>query len=50
MTASDLSLLASLRLAPERGELWLAYQPQVEVATGRRFGRGIGAMAQPLLR
>jgi diguanylate cyclase len=29
MTASDLALLARLRLASERGELSLAYQPQV---------------------
>ncbi len=29
MTAEDLALLAALRTAGERGELWLAYQPQV---------------------
>jgi EAL domain-containing protein (putative c-di-GMP-specific phosphodiesterase class I)/GGDEF domain-containing protein len=35
MTADDLALLADLRLAAERGELTLAYQPQIEPATGR---------------
>ena len=29
MTAEDLALLADLRLAAERQELWLAYQPQL---------------------
>jgi predicted signal transduction protein with EAL and GGDEF domain len=33
MTAEDLALLARLRLAAERGELSLAYQPQVAVAS-----------------
>lgn len=35
LTAEDLALLADLRLAGERGELWMAYQPQVEATTGR---------------
>jgi len=35
LTASDLALLAQLRLASERGELSLAYQPQVEVRSMR---------------
>jgi diguanylate cyclase len=35
MTGEDLALLADLRLAVERDELWLAYQPQV-VASGAR--------------
>jgi diguanylate cyclase len=35
MTADDLSLLADLRLAPERSELFLAYQPQIATATSR---------------
>ena len=35
MTADDLELLAALRLAGTRQELSLAYQPQVEAATGR---------------
>jgi EAL domain-containing protein (putative c-di-GMP-specific phosphodiesterase class I)/GGDEF domain-containing protein len=33
LTGEDLALLAELRLAPERGELWLAYQPQVGAST-----------------
>jgi EAL domain-containing protein (putative c-di-GMP-specific phosphodiesterase class I) len=28
LTLEDLELLAELRTAAERGELWLAYQPQ----------------------
>jgi EAL domain-containing protein (putative c-di-GMP-specific phosphodiesterase class I)/GGDEF domain-containing protein len=35
LTADDLSLLGDLRLAPERGELYLTYQPQVARSTGR---------------
>jgi diguanylate cyclase len=35
MTAEDMTLLADLRVADERGELSLAYQPQVSSATGR---------------
>jgi EAL domain-containing protein (putative c-di-GMP-specific phosphodiesterase class I)/GGDEF domain-containing protein len=35
MTGEDLALLADLRLAVERDELWLAYQPQV-VADGAK--------------
>lgn len=35
MTADDLSLLADLRLATERGELYLAYQPQIATTTSR---------------
>ena len=34
MTSADLALLADLRLAPERGELWIAYQPQIDPASG----------------
>lgn len=34
MTGADLALLADLRLAPERGELWMAYQPQIDPQTG----------------
>jgi len=34
MTGADLALLADLRLAPERGELWMAYQPQIDPVTG----------------
>jgi predicted signal transduction protein with EAL and GGDEF domain len=34
MTSADLALLADLRLAPERGELWMAYQPQIEPESG----------------
>jgi EAL domain-containing protein (putative c-di-GMP-specific phosphodiesterase class I)/GGDEF domain-containing protein len=36
MTADDLALLADLRLAAQRGELALAYQPQIR-ATSRRM-------------
>jgi EAL domain-containing protein (putative c-di-GMP-specific phosphodiesterase class I)/GGDEF domain-containing protein len=35
LTPDDLALLADLRAAGERGELWLAYQPQVDVKSGR---------------
>ena len=35
LTVEDLSLLADLRLAVEREELWLAYQPQVDTTTSR---------------
>ncbi len=35
LTSEDLALLADLRLAIDRGELWLAYQPQVSASTGR---------------
>ena len=35
MTAADLALLADLRLAADRGELALAYQPQFAAASGR---------------
>jgi len=35
MTAADLALLADLRLAGERGELLLAYQPQVAPISNR---------------
>ena len=35
MTAGDLELLADLRLAVDRGELSLAYQPQIATATAR---------------
>jgi diguanylate cyclase len=34
MTGEDLALLADLRLAVERDELWLAYQPQVTASGG----------------
>jgi EAL domain-containing protein (putative c-di-GMP-specific phosphodiesterase class I)/GGDEF domain-containing protein len=34
LTADDLTLLADLRHAAERGELWLAYQPKITVSTG----------------
>ncbi|MEO5841039.1 MAG: GGDEF domain-containing phosphodiesterase [Acidimicrobiales bacterium] len=34
LTGADPRLLADLRLAPERGELWVAYQPQIQAATG----------------
>ena len=34
-TADDLALLAGVRLAAERNELQLAFQPQVEARTGR---------------
>ena len=33
LTGEDLELLADLRLASERGELWIAYQPQVDART-----------------
>jgi predicted signal transduction protein with EAL and GGDEF domain len=35
LTSDDLALLADLRLAIDKGELWLAYQPKVAPATGR---------------
>jgi diguanylate cyclase len=35
MTAGDLSLLADLRLAGEKGELFLAYQPQIAPVSNR---------------
>ena len=35
MTAQDLAILADLRTAADRGELSLAFQPQVQVASGR---------------
>ncbi len=35
LTSEDLALLADLRLAIDRGELWLAYQPQVSANDGR---------------
>ncbi len=35
LTGDDLALLGDLRLAEERGELSLAYQPQVDGASGR---------------
>lgn len=35
MTARDLRVLSDLREAGARGELWLAYQPQVDASTGR---------------
>ena len=35
LTADDLAVLADLRLAADRGELWLAYQPQVAAESGR---------------
>ncbi len=34
LSADDLALLSDLRLAAERGELWMAFQPQVDAATG----------------
>jgi diguanylate cyclase len=34
MTGADLALLADLRLASERGELRMAYQPQIDPTTG----------------
>jgi EAL domain-containing protein (putative c-di-GMP-specific phosphodiesterase class I) len=33
LTPADLELLADLRLAANRGELWIAYQPQLDVRT-----------------
>ncbi|MDA8295713.1 MAG: GGDEF domain-containing phosphodiesterase [Actinomycetota bacterium] len=35
LTGEDLELLAGLRLAPERGELSLVYQPQIAARSGR---------------
>lgn len=35
LTPEDLALLADLRLAIDRGELWLAYQAQVSASTGQ---------------
>ncbi len=35
MTASDLAMLADLRLAAERGELFLTYQPQIAPISNR---------------
>ncbi|BAN03038.1 putative bifunctional diguanylate cyclase/phosphodiesterase [Ilumatobacter coccineus] len=35
LTVDDLELLADLRTAADRGELWLAYQPQVSAPDGR---------------
>ncbi len=35
LSADDLALLSNLRLAAERGELWMAFQPQVAAATGQ---------------
>jgi len=35
MTADDLTLLADLRFASARQELWLAYQPQIDPVSGR---------------
>jgi EAL domain-containing protein (putative c-di-GMP-specific phosphodiesterase class I)/GGDEF domain-containing protein len=35
LTPEDLALLADLRLAIDRGELWMAYQPQMSATTGR---------------
>jgi EAL domain-containing protein (putative c-di-GMP-specific phosphodiesterase class I)/GGDEF domain-containing protein len=35
LTQDDLELLADLRLAGERGELWIAYQPQLDARTSR---------------
>lgn len=34
LTSADLALLSDLRLAADRGELWLAYQPQIEPRSG----------------
>jgi diguanylate cyclase len=34
MTATDLDMLADLRGAPTRGELWVAYQPQIAPRSG----------------
>ena len=45
MTSADLTLLADLRLAPDRAELWMAYQPQIDPATGATDrGRGPAAL------
>jgi EAL domain-containing protein (putative c-di-GMP-specific phosphodiesterase class I)/GGDEF domain-containing protein len=35
LTSADLSLLTDLRTAADRGELWIAYQPQIEAESGR---------------
>jgi len=35
LNAEDLEILSDLRTAQERGELWIAYQPQVEPHAGR---------------
>lgn len=35
LTHQDLEVLADLRLAGERGELWIAYQPQVDARTSQ---------------
>jgi len=35
LSAEDLALLSDLRLAGERGELWIAFQPQVGSVSGR---------------
>ncbi|MEZ5259756.1 MAG: EAL domain-containing protein, partial [Ilumatobacteraceae bacterium] len=35
LTAKDLAVLSDLRLAPERGEMWVAYQPQISPLTRR---------------
>ena len=35
LTVEDLSLLADLRLAPQRNELWVAYQMQVDAVSKR---------------
>jgi EAL domain-containing protein (putative c-di-GMP-specific phosphodiesterase class I) len=35
LTVEDLALLADLRLAVEREELWMAYQPQIATETSR---------------
>lgn len=35
LTADDLEILSDLRTAEERGELWVAYQPQLRPADGR---------------
>ena len=34
LTADDLTMLADLRVAIDRGELWIAYQPQFDVRGG----------------
>ncbi len=35
LTADDLAILADLRTASDRGELWIAYQPQIRTPDGR---------------